>query len=110
MGKPLNKRSFTVAALAALLLLVIVVPFPFQPPGSARMVLDHTLKVYAAPPCFQQAGLTNYLTETTWSKAKASGYEPESSCTAQLMEPVSTTLLSKMSQLLGLRPSPWSWQ
>ncbi|MFD0590936.1 hypothetical protein ACFQZE_23355 [Paenibacillus sp. GCM10027627] len=92
------------------IILVVSVPLPTQPPGDTRMILDHTLLVYAAPPCFNEADLTNNLAETTWDLAKQKGYEPESACTAEKMKPVSRTLWNIGMNWLGLSASPWAWQ
>ncbi|GIQ65960.1 hypothetical protein PACILC2_45280 [Paenibacillus cisolokensis] len=73
------------------------------------MILDHTLQVYVAPPCFNDADLTNYLTETTWNKVAERGYEPESACTAEMMKPVARTMWNKVRELAGFIPSPWAW-
>ncbi|SEL96527.1 hypothetical protein SAMN04488688_107134 [Paenibacillus sp. cl141a] len=73
------------------------------------MILDHTLQVYVAPPCFNDAGLTNNLSETTWDKVKERGYEPESACTSEQMKPVTYTTWNKIKELAGLSPSPWAW-
>lgn len=94
---------------AAVLLLLLAVPLPDHPPGDTRVILDHTLRVYAAPPCFDQADLTNYLTETTWDKAQESGYGPESACTADKLKPVSSTLWNRIGIIAGFHTSPWSW-
>ncbi|MFC3771727.1 hypothetical protein [Paenibacillus sp. GCM10012303] len=97
------------AGTMILLLFVFLVPLPFQPPGNTRMILDHTHKVYVAPPCFNGAVLTNYLTETTWNKVIEKGYRPESACTAEKMEPVARTMWNKVWELAGFIPSPWAW-
>lgn len=88
---------------------MVLVPLPFHPPGDTRMILDHTLQVYAAPPCFDDAGLTNNLSETTWNKASEKGYKPESSCTAEQMKPVVDTTWNKIMEMVGITRSPWTW-
>lgn len=93
---------------SALLLFFFAVPMSFQPAGDARIILDHTLRVYIAPPCFEQAEATNYLTETTWDEARESGYRPESDCTADKLKPTELTLWDRIQEMAGLVPPPWS--
>lgn len=92
-----------------IVLFIFFFPLPFHPPGDTRIILDHTLRVYVAPPCFNDAALTNYLTETTWSKAREKGYEPESACTAERMKPTESTIWNKLREMAGLIPSSWRW-
>ncbi|MBD2868996.1 hypothetical protein [Paenibacillus arenilitoris] len=106
-----SKRKIGIASglLIAMVLLLFVIPWPFRPPADTRLILDHTEEVYIAPPCFEQAGATNYLTESTWSKAKASGYRPESACTSDRLKPVPVSLWNWIRERTGVLPSPWSW-
>lgn len=92
-----------------LLGLFLLVPLPLAPPGGTRIVLDHTQQVYIAPPCFEQAGATNYLTETTWAEAQQKGYDAESACTAELMQPVATPGWQRLWQLSGAGATAWDW-
>ncbi|MCG7407015.1 hypothetical protein MH117_06250 [Paenibacillus sp. ACRRX] len=105
----IKRRWGLSGGLLLVLLIMLFVPLSFQPPGNTRMVIDHTLRVYIAPPCFNEADLTNNLIETTWHKAVETGYGPESDCTANKMKPIKRTLWDKVMELTGLIPNPWSW-
>lgn len=107
----LTKRGRMLLGGGAIILALFffLVPIPFGPPGDLRIILDHTLDVYIAPPCFEQSNATNYLTETTWKNAREKGYRPESACTATLLQPAAATLWSKLQESLGIIPGSWSW-
>src|SRR5690606_16331527 len=80
---------------------------PIAPP-EARMIIDHTLKVYVAPPCFDEADVTNYLEETTFERAVELNYKPESSCTEQAVIGEPRSLLDGVLQSIGLKQGQWS--
>lgn len=80
---------------------------PIAPP-KARMIVDHTLQVYVAPPCFNEADVTNYLEETTFERAVDLGYTPESSCTEEAIIGEPRSLLDGVLQNLGLKQGQWS--
>ncbi|MFS0725986.1 hypothetical protein [Paenibacillus sp. 1P07SE] len=97
-----------------LLLLIVacvasVIPVSGGPPDGTRMVVDHTLGVYIAPPCFDQAEATNNLGEVSWERAQTYDYEPESGCTAELMAPDSMMLWQLAGIRLGLLQGRWGW-
>ncbi|WP_054712231.1 hypothetical protein [Bacillus sp. JCM 19041] len=51
------------------------------------MIIDHTQNRYSAPACFDQAGFTNNIDETTYSEVEDNpAFLPESSCTAVEMQ------------------------
>lgn len=103
------KRMALITGIALAALLALFIPISAQPPGETRMVMDETLETYIAPPCFNQAEVTNDLRETDWSAVKQSGYGAESACSAERMMPVKQTLGQLLFQTLGLSKSPWEW-
>ncbi|NEU30797.1 hypothetical protein GN156_08410 [bacterium LRH843] len=72
---------FLLIAAAILVLAGFVIPVTVGPGEDTRVIIDHTKKVYSAPSCFDQAGLTNNLEETTLGHAKELAYVSESACT-----------------------------
>ncbi|NMM52655.1 hypothetical protein [Paenibacillus aquistagni] len=105
-----SRQYLLISGLIAVLLLVVArMPLTSHPSNHTRMVVDHTLQTYVAPPCFDDAELTNYLSETTWSKVKELHYKPESRCTEERIQPIKQTLWNKLLQSIGLSSSPWSW-
>ncbi len=70
--------------LAIILIFIgLVIPVTVEPDQDSRVILDHTLNVYSAPSCFDQAELTNNLEETTLAVASENDFEPESECTEE---------------------------
>ncbi|RXZ77835.1 hypothetical protein EBB07_27590 [Paenibacillaceae bacterium] len=105
----MKKYIYSVAAAIVLIGALYVIKLPVDPPDDTRMVLDHTKRIYIAPPCFETAEATNYLSDSTWKDAKKSNYEPESECTAELMQPKPQSLWQIINQSLGLGPKRSLW-
>lgn len=107
----MRKRAslYGIGALTVILLFIVLVPLPYPPSGDTRMILDHTLQVYVAPPCFTNDGFTNFLSETTWAEVKKTDYKPESACTEDKLQPVKRTIWNRVLEAAGLVPSPWKW-
>ncbi|WP_100406899.1 hypothetical protein [Bacillus solitudinis] len=81
----MKKGTLIWMALAGILLLMgLVVQTEVGPADDTRVIIDHEKFVYSAPSCFDEAGLTNNLEETTLGEALALDYEPESGCTANV--------------------------
>lgn len=78
-----NGTIVLIGGAVVLLILGFVIPVSVGPAEDARVVIDHTKKVYSAPACFDQADLTNNLEETTLAQARQLSYLSESSCTDQ---------------------------
>ncbi|WP_035343750.1 hypothetical protein [Halalkalibacter hemicellulosilyticus] len=78
----MKKGTWIFISLAGILLILgFTIPITVQPSADTRTIVDHTLHVYSAPECFDQADLTNNLEETTYHYANELEYESESSCT-----------------------------
>ncbi|GEM_PF-2403058 len=104
-----QKWRIAVITGGILAVLFLLVPLPMAPPGGTRMVLDHTQQIYIAPPCFEQANATNYLTETTWKEARQRGYTAEPSCTAERMKSAAVPGWQRLGSLVGYLPKAWAW-
>lgn len=77
-------------------------------PPHARIIVDHSLQAYVAPPCFNDADVTNDLEDTTLGKAVELGYKPESECTESALVGEPRSLLSKLLELLGFIEGQWT--
>ncbi|MFA9455730.1 hypothetical protein ACERJO_03050 [Halalkalibacter sp. AB-rgal2] len=78
----MKKGTWIFISLAGILLIIgFTLPITVHPSADTRTIVDHTLHVYSAPECFDQADLTNNLEETTYQNANELEYESESSCT-----------------------------
>lgn len=84
-----------VFALAAVLLLVL--PLADKTSGSERVIIDNTLHEIVHPSCFDQAGLTNYIDEVSYSRATEElGYTVEDECSRKYLEPGKESVISKI--------------
>ncbi|MFC0558170.1 hypothetical protein [Halalkalibacter alkalisediminis] len=79
------KKGTTIWLMIAIVLLIggFIIQVTVMPSDETRVIIDHTQKVYSAPACYDQAGLTNNLEETTLGYAKKLDYMSESNCTDQ---------------------------
>lgn len=92
--KSLKRGTWIFISLAGILLLIgFIVPITVNPSPESRTIVDHTLQVYSAPECFDQADLTNNLEETTYGRALELEYESESDCTTDAFAVVQKPLL-----------------
>ena len=81
--------------LAAVLLLVL--PLADKTSGSERVIIDNTLREIVHPSCFDQAGLTNYIDEVSYSRATEElGYTVEDECSKQYLEEGRESVISKI--------------
>ncbi|PSL50804.1 hypothetical protein B0H94_10280 [Salsuginibacillus halophilus] len=96
-----------IAAVMVLAAVGFVVPVQLSAPPDARIVLDHTNETYVAPACFNDADVTNNLTETTYAEAKRVEYTPESVCTEHELTAQEVPLFMALLQWLGLVSHPW---
>lgn len=95
--------------LLAVIGATMLIPITMSPPGSTRVVVDHTLETYIAPLCFDEAEATNHLGEVTWERVSDYGYKPESACTETQLAPQTMLLWQSLAIRLGLINGPWSW-
>lgn len=111
--KPAPKKIGFLVAFAAALIIVVICLFTVQntvhPPGKTRVVLDRTLEVYVAPPCFNQAEVTNNLVDSTLDSANRLKYKPDSACTEQALQGIKKPLYTVILETAGLRKNHWKW-
>jgi hypothetical protein len=108
-----NKMKLIFPLIAILLVSAInslfVIHVENTPPGDTRIILENHYQTYIAPPCFEQAEVTNDLTEATLERAVAEGYEPESDCTTEALQPERQSLIETMREKLGTKEGRWDW-
>ncbi|MFS0788696.1 hypothetical protein ABC345_20195 [Shouchella sp. 1P09AA] len=60
-----------------------IIPITDGPSNEERVVIDYTLNLYSSAACFDTAGFTNNIDESTYGEVKDHNqFLPESSCTA----------------------------
>lgn len=107
-----KKTGFLIGFAAALIIVVIclfTVQITVHPPGNTRLVLDRTLEIYVAPPCFNQAEVTNNLVDSTLDTANRLKYKADSACTEQALQGIKKPLFDVILETAGLRKSNWKW-
>lgn len=104
-------KEISIAFVIIVIIFAIIGSFiktmPVAPPN-ARIIVDHSLKVYVAPPCFNDAEVTNFLEETTYERALELGYEPESSCTEQAVTDKPRSLFVHVLEVTGWKKTKWT--
>lgn len=91
----------------AFLLISATVKTNAEAPPQTRVILDHTLGIYVAPPCFNDAEVTNYLEETTYERALQTDYHPYSECTEQALLGEEKPVLFVILEKVGLKTGQW---
>ncbi|MFZ4450264.1 hypothetical protein [Salibacterium aidingense] len=84
------------------------IPVQLSAPPDVRVIVDHTNQIYASPPCFNKAQLSNYLQESDYGEAKELDYEPESTCTSASLIEEDVTMNAALLKLAGVMKSKWS--
>jgi len=82
---------------------------PVQPAGSTRMIVDHSLQVFVAPPCYNDAKITNNVSESSLSRAEELQYKPDSACTEEALQEVQETFMHILMEKLDIRKGIWDW-
>ena len=71
---------------AAAFLIYFLTPRENVPAPSTRVILEHTQRTYIAPSCFEEAGATNFIEDSTLQNAKDLNYPPHSDCTEEAFQ------------------------
>lgn len=105
------KKSVLIISLVVIVMFILgfTVKVTSYPPDDTRIILDHTKKIYIAPPCFEEADPTNYLEETTYLKAKQTDYPAQAPCTENLLAGVSEPIFISGLKKVGVMKSDWAW-
>lgn len=93
------KKLIVLIILLAAVVLVLVLPLAPETSDTERVIVDHTLKVTVHPACFEEAGLTNYIDEVSFSNAMGNyGYEISGECSEEKLQEGRTSILSKITE------------
>lgn len=83
--------------LVILAVLLLFLPLADKTSGSERVIVDHTLHEIVYPACFDQAELTNYLDEVSFSKAVDElEYTVKDECSKEYLQEGKESVISKV--------------
>ncbi|CAM4273884.1 alpha-amylase [Lacicoccus alkaliphilus] len=91
------KKLIVILILFAAVILVLTLPLAPETSDTERVIVDHTLGVVVHPVCFEEAGLTNYIDEVSYSNAMENyEYEILGECSEERLQTGRTSILSKI--------------
>lgn len=92
-----RKGIWIVLTLILIAIGLLFLPLADRTSGSERVIVDHTLEEIVHPGCFDQAGLTNYIDEVSFSRATEElGYRIEDECSKERLEEGKESVISKI--------------
>lgn len=100
------KKGLISLAVILLIISLSFIQISTKAPDNTRLIIDHSHKIYVAPPCFDDADVTNYLEESTLEQALKINYSPEGTCTEESLVnkvPIIVYLL----EAIGVKESRW---
>ncbi|TWT02400.1 hypothetical protein [Planomicrobium sp. CPCC 101079] len=101
MGK--NKKwLWLCAVVAAVLLVLFLMPRDNQPPPKTRVILEHSHRTYIAYSCFEGSNATNFLEESTLQEARDLNYPAESACTEKAFQGNRDSFFVSLMKELGI--------
>jgi hypothetical protein len=103
-----EKRVVYACTFIMLIIIVAVIPIKVNPPGDTRVIIDRTKMIFIAPPCFEQAGATNNIGETTLDSIN-NNFTAESVCTSDLLKAEHKSLFLAIPDVLGVKNNKWDW-
>lgn len=93
----MKKSTTIVIVLVLAAVLMLVLPLADKTSGSERVIIDNTQHEIVHPSCFDQADLTNYLDEVSYSRATEElGYTVEDECSREYLEEGKESVISKI--------------
>lgn len=94
----MNSRGiWAVLVLMAVAVGLLFLPLADRTSGSERVVVDHTLEEIVHPGCYDQAELTNYIDEVSFSRATDElGYRIEDECSKERLQEGKESVISKI--------------
>ena len=91
------KKLIVILILLAAVILVLSLPIAPETSDTERVIVDHTLGVMVHPACFEDAGLTNFIDEVSYSNAVENyEYEILGECSEEQLQAGRTSILSKI--------------
>ncbi|MCC4723431.1 alpha-amylase [Salinicoccus sp. RF5] len=94
----MNSRGiWAVLVLMAVAVGLLFLPLADRTSGSERVIVDHTLEKIVHPGCYDQAELTNYIDEVSFSRATDElGYRIEDECSKERLQEGKESVISKI--------------
>lgn len=93
----MKKRTIIIIVFVLAAVLLLVLPLADKTSGSERVIIDNTLHEIVHPSCFDQADLTNYLDEVSYSRATETlGYTVEDECSKKYLQEGKESVISKI--------------
>ncbi|KIH70226.1 hypothetical protein [Salinicoccus roseus] len=94
----MNSRGiWAVLVLMAVAVGLLFLPLADRTSGSERVIVDHTLEEIVHPGCYDQAELTNYIDEVSFSRATDElGYRIEDECSKERLQEGKESVISKL--------------
>lgn len=93
----MKKRTIIIIVFVLAAVLLLVLPLADKTSGSERVIIDNTLHEIVHPSCFDQADLTNYLDEVSYSRATETlGYTVEDECSKKYLQEDKESVISKI--------------
>lgn len=94
----MNSRGiWAVLVLMAVAAGLLFLPLADRTSGSERVIVDHTLEEIVHPGCYDQAELTNYIDEVSFSRATDElGYRIEDECSKERLQEGKESVISKI--------------
>lgn len=109
----MSVRIKIISCISIILLLTMIslhfIRMTVRPSGNTRVILDHSLQMVVAPPCFNSAKVTNNITDSKLSRARKLQYEPDSTCTEESLAGLKMTLLQVLMEKIGAKKGAWDW-
>lgn len=76
---------------------VLLLPLVDKTSGTTRVIVDHTTSEIVHPTCYDQAGLTNWIDEMSFSNAlNELDYDITDDCSKEYLEKGKTSILARM--------------
>ena len=91
------RRKIVWGIITAIVLAVLVLPLVDKTSGTTRVIVDHTSGEIVAPVCYDQADLTNWIDEMSFSNAlNELQYEVRDDCSKEHFQEGKTSVLMRI--------------
>ena|SRR5690625_1388904 len=104
----MKKTLWLTGSFVFILIVSLFIPVNTAPPTDTRIILEHTYEKYIAPPCFEQAGATNFIEEADLEEALELQYAVHDQCTETTLQAEKDSLLIWLLKKIGIVQTEWS--
>lgn len=95
------------ALVVVLLVLSFIIQKETKPSDNTRVIIEHTYSTYVAPPCFNDADVTNFLEDSTLGAAIDMDYDPHDNCTEEAYKNEKNSLFISLLKDIGFLQKKW---